>query len=186
MSLESYMDSLDLMTPDTIEKVLPQLHAYARYENLTAADLDRSEKLPFGFNYVDHSLDIVHDNDQQGEHSSHVAGIAAANRYIPTYGGYADARDQVRMLGVAPDAQIITMKVFGKGNPFDSDYMVAIEDAIMLGCGERRHQRHRRRYLWDQQPLQPCPRCHLYVPCTCIISHKPTQARLSAGLYFFI
>ena len=134
MSLESYMDSLDLMTPDTIEKVLPQLHAYARYENLTAADLYRSEKLPFGFNYVDHSLDIVHDNDQQGEHGSHVAGIAAANRYIPAYGGYADARDQVRMLGVAPDAQILTMKVFGRGNPFDSDYMVAIEDAILLGC----------------------------------------------------
>ena len=134
MSLEDYMASLDLMTEDTIEKVLPQLHAYQRCSGLTAEDLYISEKLPFGFNYVDHSLDIVHDNDQQGEHGSHVAGIAAANRYIPTYGGYADARDHVRMLGVAPDAQIITMKVFGRGNPFDSDYMVAIEDAIMLGC----------------------------------------------------
>ena len=134
MTLDEYMTTLDLMTLNTIEKVLPQLHAYARYENLTAADLYHSEKLPFGFNYVDHSLDIVHDNDQQGEHGSHVAGIAAANRYIPTYGGYADARDSVRMLGVAPDAQLITMKVFGRGNPFDSDYMVAIEDAILLGC----------------------------------------------------
>ena len=37
--------------------------------------------------------------------------------------------------GVAPDAQILTMKVFGKGGgAYDSDYMVAIEDAVMLGC----------------------------------------------------
>ena len=134
MSLEQYKASLDLMTETSIEKVLPQLHAYGRYEGLTAKDLYLNEKLPFGFNYVDHSLDIVHSNDQQGEHGSHVAGISAANRYIPSGDGYADARDTVRMLGVAPDAQIITMKVFGKGSPFDSDYMVAIEDAIMLGC----------------------------------------------------
>ena len=36
---------------------------------------------------------------------------------------------------MAPDAQIITMKVFGKGGgAYDSDYMAAIEDAIVLGC----------------------------------------------------
>ncbi len=39
------------------------------------------------------------------------------------------------MQGVAPDAQIITMKVFGQnGGAYDSDYMVAIEDAVLLGC----------------------------------------------------
>ena len=134
MGVDAYKASLDLMTEETIAGVLPQLHAYARYDGLTAEDLYRNEKLPFGFNYVDYSLDIVHDNDQQGEHGSHVAGISTANRYIPAGGGYADARDSVMMLGVAPDAQLITMKVFGKGSPFDSDYMVAIEDAIMLEC----------------------------------------------------
>ncbi|MBQ2920763.1 MAG: S8 family serine peptidase [Oscillospiraceae bacterium] len=134
MDPERYKATLDLMTDQTIAKVLPQLHAYARYSGLTAEDLYLNEKLPFAFNYVDYSLDIVHDNDRQGEHGSHVAGIAAANRYIPSGSGYADARDAVRMLGVAPDAQLVTMKVFGRGNPFDSDYMVAIEDAIMLGC----------------------------------------------------
>ncbi len=36
---------------------------------------------------------------------------------------------------MAPDAQLITMKVFGKnGGAYDSDYMAAIEDAILLGC----------------------------------------------------
>ena len=134
MSPADYMTTLDLMTEQTIAKVLPQLHAYERYSGLTAEDLYLNEKLPFAFNYVDYSLDIVHDNDQQGEHGSHVAGIAAANRYIPFGDGYVDTRDSVQMLGIAPDAQIVTMKVFGRGNPFDSDYMVAIEDAIMLGC----------------------------------------------------
>jgi len=135
MSLESYMASLNLMTEQTIAEVLPQLHAYERMPSVTAGDLYRNEKLAFGFNYVDANLNIVHDYDQQGEHGSHVAGISTANRFIPTERGtYADARDSVLMLGVAPDAQLITMKVFGEGSPYDSDYMAAIEDAILLGC----------------------------------------------------
>ena len=135
MSLESYKASLDLMTEDTIAKVLPQLHASQRMPGVTAAQLYGNEKLAYGFNYVDSSLNIVHDYDGQGEHGSHVAGISTANRYIPTAsGGYQDARDSVMMLGVAPDAQLITMKVFGNGSPYDSDYMAAIEDAIILGC----------------------------------------------------
>ena len=134
MSLESYMASLNLMTEESIAAVLPQLHAAERYEGLTAADLYINEKLAFGFNYVDFNLNIVHDYDQQGEHGSHVAGISTANRYIPQGSGYAAAEDSVLMLGVAPDAQLITMKVFGDGSPFDSDYMAAIEDAIILGC----------------------------------------------------
>ncbi len=94
-----------------------------------------NEKLPFGYNYVDHDLDITHDHDDQGEHGSHVAGIATANRYIPSEDGYTDALTAVHVQGVAPDAQLLTMKVFGKnGGAYDSDYMAAIEDAILLGC----------------------------------------------------
>ena len=40
-----------------------------------------------------------------------------------------------KLQGNAPDAQIIVMKVFGRsGGAYDSDYMAAIEDAIVLGC----------------------------------------------------
>lgn len=39
------------------------------------------------------------------------------------------------MQGVAPDAQLLVMKVFGQnGGAYDSDYMAAIEDAIVLGA----------------------------------------------------
>ena len=38
------------------------------------------------------------------------------------------------MQGVAPDAQILTMKVFGaRGGAYDSDYMAAIEKASVDG-----------------------------------------------------
>ena len=135
MSLQTYLDSLDILTAEKIARVLPQLHASQRMPGVTAEQLYRTNKLAFGFNYVDASLNILHTKDQQGEHGSHVAGISAANRFIPTdTGSYRDAREAVLMQGVAPDAQIITMKVFGNGDPYDSDYMAAIEDAIILGC----------------------------------------------------
>ena len=59
-------------------------------------------------------LDVTHDNDNQGGHGSHVAGIAAANRYIPAGDSYSPAAETVQVTGVAPDAQLLVMKVFGK------------------------------------------------------------------------
>ncbi len=86
MDYDTYIQSLDMLDKDEIAKVLPRLHAYERCEGLTADDLFLSEKLPFAFNYIDKDLDVTHDNDLQGEHGSHVAGIAAANRYIGPIG----------------------------------------------------------------------------------------------------
>lgn len=193
MSYEEYAESLGLMTEESIAKVLPQLNCYQRYDGLTAADLYLSSKLPFAFNYVDGNLDVTHDNDAQGEHGSHVAGISAANSYIDgsvlydfdgdedfdkddaqalmdhaicgseisnveyadinsdgafsaydvylllTYleddPHYVSAADTVGVTGVASEAQLITMKVFGTGGgAYTSDYMAAVEDAVLLGC----------------------------------------------------
>ena len=79
---------------------------------------------------------MTHDNDDQGEHGSHVAGIAAANRVHPdrmTAPSPPPWR-AVKVQGVAPDAQLVAMKVFGAGGgAYDSDYMAAIEDAIVAG-----------------------------------------------------
>lgn len=63
-------------------------------------------------------------------------GISAANRFVPDgKGGYTDALQTVKMQGVALDAQLLVFKVFGKkGGAYASDYMAAIEDAIVLGC----------------------------------------------------
>ena len=48
---------------------------------------------------------------------------------------YLRRRESVGLTGVAPDAQLLTMKVFGvNGAASSSDYMAAVEDAIVLGC----------------------------------------------------
>ena len=135
VSVDAYVKSLDLLDVQEIAAVLPHLNFYQRCPEYTAADLYLNEKLPFGANYVDYNLVVDHMSDYQGSHGSHVAGIAAANRYIPTGGEYVDALESVQMAGIAPDAQLITMKVFGNApGPYDSDYMAAVEDAIYLGC----------------------------------------------------
>ncbi len=192
MTEEAYVASLDLLGVEEIAQVLPQLNAAKRYADLTAEDLYQTSKLPFNFNYVDGDLNVTHDFDDQSSHGSHVAGISAANRYIPIdklsdlngdgafdvadarslmehillgtipetlYAAdldqngtlneadvtlmldalsgvhYADAASTVGVTGVAPDAQIITMKVFGvSGGAYSSDYMAATEDAVALGC----------------------------------------------------
>ena len=115
---------------------LEQLNALKKKSDLKAEDLYVSAKIPFGFNYIDAGLDVTHDNDTQGDHGSHVTGIAAGNRYIEQAdGSFAPALDTALTQGVAPDAQVYTMKVFGKGGgAYDSDYMAAIEDAMILGC----------------------------------------------------
>lgn len=128
------VDALDLLDVDEIASVLDKLNASDKYAGLTAADLYRNEKEPYNFNYIDKNLDVQH--IQSDEHGAHVAGIAAANAYIPDgKGGFVSALDSVKVQGAAPDAQILTMRVFGQGGgAYDSDYMAAIEDAVLLGC----------------------------------------------------
>ena len=138
MSYDAYVESLDLLDYREVAAVLPYLNIYERDNYLSATKLYLNEKHPFAVNYVDDSnrrLVVDHESDDQGNHGSHVAGIAVANRYIPSDGGYANALDTISVAGIAPDAQLITMKVFGyNGGAYDSDYMAAIEDAILLGC----------------------------------------------------
>ena len=77
----------DSLTKEEIGGVLESLNAYTRYAStsavkLTADVLYRSEKVPYGFNYVDRSLDVTHDNDYAGDHGTHVAGIALSLIHI--------------------------------------------------------------------------------------------------------
>ncbi|MBQ7147021.1 MAG: Ig-like domain-containing protein [Lachnospiraceae bacterium] len=94
-------------------------------------------KIPFAFNYGNADGDTTnlgHLQPDVGNHGSHVAGIAAGNRYIPKDGDFVDAAEEVGAVGVAPDAQIILMKVFDGKGAYTGGYMAAIEDAIVLGC----------------------------------------------------
>ncbi len=134
---DAYIESLDLLDTDEIKQALgtgsmnvPEVYA-------DAETLYKSGKIPFAFNYCDNSLEVT--NGNAGIHGSHVAGIAAANAFLPDEneggdGGFRDAGDAVGVTGAAPDAQIINMKVFGNGICTDSVCAAAIEDAIILGA----------------------------------------------------
>lgn len=130
-SVEEYTAKLDLLDAAKVAEVAEQLNV-----KIDAEKTYLTTKIPFAYNYVDDNYTIDHDHDEQGEHGSHVEGIAAANAYIPNEdGSFSSALDSVKVQGVAPDAQIITMKVFGaSGGAYDSDYMAAIEDAVILGA----------------------------------------------------
>ncbi len=136
LTYEEYLEELDVLDVEEIGAVLKQLHAYEQSPEFSPEDLYRNLKTPFAYNYVDEDLDVSHVNDVQSEHGSHVAGIAAANRYLQiSQDQFVYAGDEVGVVGNAPDAQILVMKVFGKnGGAFESDFMAAIEDAIVLGC----------------------------------------------------
>ena len=130
--VEEYKESIGVLTKDDLTpEVLEQLNV-----KVSADKVYLNSKIPFAYNYIDKNYTVNHMSDAQGEHGSHVEGIAAANKYIQNDDGtFTSALDSVMVQGVAPDAQIVTMKVFGAGGgAYDSDYMAAIEDAVVLGC----------------------------------------------------
>ena len=131
-TLAEYEARMGILTKDGLtEDVLKSLNV-----KVSADKVYLNSKIPFAYNYIDKNYTVNHMSDQQGEHGSHVAGIAAANAYIQQDDGtFASALESVKVQGVAPDAQLVVMKVFGAGGgAYDSDYMAAIEDAIVLGC----------------------------------------------------
>ncbi len=128
------LSDYQLLNTEEIDTKIGKLNASKMQPELRAEDFFRSDKIAYGFNYVDRNLDITHENDLQGDHGTHVAGIAAANQYLPnTNDSYKKQEDGV--VGIAKDAQLLIMKVFGaNGGAYTDDYMAAIEDALLLGA----------------------------------------------------
>jgi lactocepin len=80
-----------------------------------------TDKVPYGYNYADMNTDII---DKSGSmHGMHVAGIVAANGEIK---------------GVAPEAQVLALKVFSNdpanAGAFTDDIAAAIDDSVKHGA----------------------------------------------------
>lgn len=133
MTYEEYVETLNLLDVEEIEGTLKKLNAYNK-GGTSPGKLYVNSKIPYGFSYSTSSYDVTHDNDSAGHHGSHVAGIAAANRFIEVDGEMVDALDTVYMAGIAPDAQILVMDVFGDMGAYGADILAGVEDAIMLGA----------------------------------------------------
>ncbi len=119
----------ELLDIQDISKVFERLKISQLQDGITPETLYRNQKIAFAFNYAGGNLDISH---ECGDHGTHVAGIAAANEYVPKENeGYQEQPEGVA--GIAKDAQILVMKVFGdEADAYTDDYMAAIEDALLL------------------------------------------------------
>ncbi|GGN61221.1 cell wall-binding repeat-containing protein [Oceanobacillus indicireducens] len=87
-----------------------------------------NEKVPYGYNYMDEN-DVIQDKGAGASmHGMHVSGTVLAN----------GDEDNGGLKGVAPEAQLLTMKVFGNdpnmGSTWGDIYIKAIDDALVLGA----------------------------------------------------
>ena len=86
-----------------------------------------SKKIPYGYNYADESQEI-RDSGIGGYHGMHVAGIVAANGDTKNEG----------VKGVAPNAQLLAMKVFSNdalvSTVYEEVWLKAIDDSVKLGA----------------------------------------------------
>lgn len=88
-----------------------------------------TDKIPYGYNYFDQSTDIIErgSDDYITHHGTHVAGTAAANGDV----------EEGSVRGVAPEAQLLALKVFGNDpslpTTYGDLYVAAMDDAVQLG-----------------------------------------------------
>lgn len=119
-------------TKDYVSGILQaaDLNAEALMPGVTADDVYLSAKIPFAFDYAGKDAQVAPGSKWDAanlEHGTHVAGISA---------GYAvDGEGAVTFSGVAPDAQVIPMKVFDDSGTGAATItiLVALEDAGRLG-----------------------------------------------------
>ena len=110
--------SLEMMSNLRANLIASEYYGALRY---SAEDLYVSAKIPFAYDYANRDADVL----SADFHGTHVAAVAAGNM---ANGGEFD--------GVAPDAQLILMKVAYDDGVFCEDYIVAdaIDDAVTLGA----------------------------------------------------
>jgi lactocepin len=87
-----------------------------------------TEKVPYGYNYFDQDSVIIDSVEGASMHGMHVAGTVAAN----------GNEEEGGIKGVAPEAQVLAMKVFSNDPLFPSTwsdvYLAAIDESIKLGA----------------------------------------------------
>lgn len=102
---------------DRVEELFPLLEAAKLNEDVKWEATYHSTKVPYTFDYADKDADVYPVND----HGTHVAGIIAGSDDTIT--------------GVAIDAQLVIMKVFGNedSGAEQEDILAGLSDSVMLG-----------------------------------------------------
>lgn len=105
-------------TKDSIEKTVDEQDLPGEFY---------TDKVPYGYNYMDENDEIRDTAKGASMHGMHVAGTVGAN----------GDEDDGGIMGIAPEAQLYALKVFGNDPEMESTYgdiyIKAIDDAIKLG-----------------------------------------------------
>ncbi len=106
------------MTFEDVAAVVGKTKANEMFGGLSANDVYINEKVPFGYDYADNDPDVysTHNN-----HGTHVSGVIVGKDDTIT--------------GVAPNAQLVSMKVFSDvmDTARSSWILSALEDCVILG-----------------------------------------------------
>lgn len=117
-STDNFTSSRLAMTYQQLGGLLGQTTAAKLLPGLTADNVYISEKIPFGFDYADGDTDPY---STHNDHGTHVSGVIAGKDDTIT--------------GVAPNAQIVSMKIFSDTqDTAKSEWILsALEDCVVLG-----------------------------------------------------
>ena len=106
------------LTYKQVAALLKDTKAYELAEGLTVDDVYINDKVPFGYDYADNDPDVysTHNN-----HGTHVSGVIVGKDDTIT--------------GVAPNAQLVSMKVFSdiEDSARSAWILAALEDCVVLG-----------------------------------------------------
>ncbi len=117
-STENFTSEKFGLTYEDVKKVLGKTKANELSGGLSADDVYVNQKVPFGYDYADNDPDVysTHNN-----HGTHVSGVITGKDNTIT--------------GVAPNAQLVSMKVFSDvmDTARASWILSALEDCVILG-----------------------------------------------------
>lgn len=116
-------DSKAALKEDVVKKLISDNLLKGQYLN---------PKFPYGYNFMDHNMDLKDTNADTGMHGMHVSGTVGANADDTE----AEFNNGIKIRGIAPEAQILVMRVFGQdvATTNTSAYIEAIEESIILGA----------------------------------------------------
>ncbi|MBR5615350.1 MAG: S8 family serine peptidase, partial [Clostridia bacterium] len=117
-SMDNFTSNTLGLTKEQVASLIGDTKAADLVPGLSADDVYVSDKVPFSFDYADEDSDVysLHNN-----HGTHVSGVIVGHD------------DTIR--GVAPNAQLISMKIFSdvKESAYSSWILSALEDCVILG-----------------------------------------------------
>lgn len=113
----SRFEGAELITAEKLSQKIGGMKSFASSGGLTASDVYVNKKIPYAYDYADKDPDVF---PIDNAHGTHVSGIVVGND------------DRIR--GVAPNAQLVAMKVFSdkESGARSSWILAALEDAVTL------------------------------------------------------